>query len=432
MTLNRQKYRHVDRVEIADPKIFNKFLDAWRQTGAMRYGYLYGDYETDDQAPLGIKAVVKAIYEPPQDCAADGVNMNEDPHAESVDRTAALLGLRKIGWIFLDLEVLAGGTGPDQKYVCSRGSESYFLRSNEAVLAAHLQNMHPSPCKECDDGIYGSKFVTVVVSGNEQNELDYRAYQVSQQGMDLEQAEGILEYTTKLDQCRVALPSENRYVPAIFYQDISEFGNQTTHTASPYFPVDYLVVSVNGPTFPQQVDENAVYTTSFPVANRIHDPQSGHVLKQHLNSPENKPFRPTGQLKTLSDFHMIMFLACNPDVWGSPAEAKEGLDMLCRVVRTRDSGQATELMQSPVWTKLLANLGSASSAPARALSGGGGGSSFGEFGASTGPVRPPTAAGNYNEQAEQLTQMGFDKERALEILQIVNGNMELALDMLSS
>ena len=28
--------------------------------------------------------------------------------------------------------------------------------------------------------------------------------------------------------------------------------------------------------------------------------------------------------------------------------------------------------------------------------------------------------------------MGFDKERALEILQIVNGNMELALDMLSS
>lgn len=47
-------------------------------------------------------------------------------------------------------------------------------------------------------------------------------------------------------------------------------------------------------------------------------------------------------------------------------------------------------------------------------------------------MRPPTAAGNYNEQAEQLTQMGFDKERALEILQIVNGNMELALDMLSS
>jgi hypothetical protein len=76
------------------------------------------------------------------------------------------------------------------------------------------------------------------------------------------------------------------------------------------------------------------------------------------------------------------------------------------------------------------------SAPARALSGAAGGmggsSGFGEFGAGTGPVRPPTAGGSYAEQAEQLSLMGFDKQKALEILQIVNGNMELALDMLSS
>jgi hypothetical protein len=75
-------------------------------------------------------------------------------------------------------------------------------------------------------------------------------------------------------------------------------------------------------------------------------------------------------------------------------------------------------------------------APARALSGAAGGmggsSGFGEFGTGTGPVRPPTAGGNYAEQAEQLSLMGFDKQKALEILQIVNGNMELALDMLSS
>lgn len=28
-------------------------------------------------------------------------------------------------------------------------------------------------------------------------------------------------------------------------------------------------------------------------------------------------------VQTLSDFHMILFLACNPDFWGSAAEAKE-------------------------------------------------------------------------------------------------------------
>jgi len=283
-------------VEISDPAILDKFLDAWRQTGAMRYGYMYGHYEVDTQVPLGIVAVVRAIYEPPQGCAADGVNMDDDTHGETIDKTASLLGMRKLGWIFLDLEVFEGDAS---KFVCSRGKDSYFLRSNETVLAAHLQNMNPSPCKECDDGVYGSKFVTVVVTGNEQNELDYRAYQVSQQAMDLEQAEGILEFTTQLDKCRVAQPSENRYVPAIFYQDISEFGNQTTHSANPYLPVDYLVVSVNGPTFPQQVDANSVYTSSFPIENRMQAMQTGGMLKQHLNNPENKPFRPTGQLKVV-------------------------------------------------------------------------------------------------------------------------------------
>jgi nuclear protein localization family protein 4 len=286
--------RTVSPVEIADPKIFDKFLDAWRMTGAMRYGYLYGHYEQDSTVPLGIVAVVKAIYEPPQDCASDGINLDEDPHAEVIDRTAARLGLRKLGWMFMDLEVMANDR---TKYVCSRGSESYFLRSNEVVLAAHMQNMHPSPCKECDDGTFGSKFVTVVVTGNKENELEAVAYQVSQQAMDLEQAEGILEFTTHLDKCRVALPGGERYVPAIFYQDISEFGNQTTHTADPYLPVDYLVVSVNGPTYPQEVDTKATFTNSFPIENRVLQMQTVNMLKEHLNSPENKPFRPTGQLK---------------------------------------------------------------------------------------------------------------------------------------
>ncbi|KAJ1495322.1 NPL4 family-domain-containing protein, partial [Baffinella frigidus] len=117
LTLMRQKYRHVDRVEIDDPAVLDRFIDAWRQTGAMRYGYLYGTYELDSMvplgikalvkaiyeppqldsmAPLGIKALVKAIYEPPQQCAADGVNMLDDPNAEAVDKVAAMLGLTKV------------------------------------------------------------------------------------------------------------------------------------------------------------------------------------------------------------------------------------------------------------------------------------------------------------------------------------------------
>jgi len=164
----------------------------------------------------------------------------------------------------------------------------------------------------------------------------------------------------------------------------------------------------------------------------------------------------------------------------------QGLEQLCDAVRTKDAGKATELMQSPLWTALLATVGSASWVPSflflfarvetsesmlrlsaqllcatmvlsglgictvrniievliinrSSASGVAGASSrmgaaFGEFGAGTGPVRPSTAGGggDFSDQAEQLSQMGFDKKKALEILQIVNGNMELALDMLSS
>ena len=103
-----------------------------------------------------------------------------------------------------------------------------------------------------------------------------------------------------------------RYVPAIFYQDVSEYGNQTTHTAEPYFPVDYLVVSVNGPTFPQQ--SNPTFSTVFSIENRIMSPQGPDQLRAHLNSPENKAIRPSGQLKVYLLVSAAVFECCSYDL----------------------------------------------------------------------------------------------------------------------
>lgn len=61
-----QRYRHVDYVMFENASIVDRFLNYWRRTGNQRIGIMYGRYEPHKDTPLGIKATVAAIYEPPQ------------------------------------------------------------------------------------------------------------------------------------------------------------------------------------------------------------------------------------------------------------------------------------------------------------------------------------------------------------------------------
>ena len=45
-------------------------------------------------------------------------------------------------------------------------------------MAADFQNQHPNPCNLSRTGYFGSKFVTLCVSGNETNQIDLKGYQV--------------------------------------------------------------------------------------------------------------------------------------------------------------------------------------------------------------------------------------------------------------
>ena len=61
-----QLYRHVDNIMFENGNIVDRFLNYWRSFGHQRIGFLYGRYEAYNAVPLGIRAVVAAIYEPPQ------------------------------------------------------------------------------------------------------------------------------------------------------------------------------------------------------------------------------------------------------------------------------------------------------------------------------------------------------------------------------
>lgn len=95
-----------------DKKIVERFLEVWRKSGHQRIGHLYGKFEVYPDVPLGIRAVVSAIYEPPQvrpscitvSCKACfvkvankySVELLEDPREQDVQELASHLGLMKV------------------------------------------------------------------------------------------------------------------------------------------------------------------------------------------------------------------------------------------------------------------------------------------------------------------------------------------------
>lgn len=98
ITLNRQIYRHVDNVMFENTSIVERFLNYWRTTGHQRVGYLYGTYEVNTDVPLGIRARVAAIYEPPQETSRDSIHLLPEPEdgVNDIEEFAAALGLKKV------------------------------------------------------------------------------------------------------------------------------------------------------------------------------------------------------------------------------------------------------------------------------------------------------------------------------------------------
>jgi nuclear protein localization family protein 4 len=342
VTLNRQPWRHVDSIMFENSQIVDRFLQFWRESGAQRVGWLYGKYEHYPENPLGIKAVVSAIYEPPQESSKDHIKILPDPKEEIVEEIAQGLGLRKVGWIFTDLVPAADG-----KVKHYRGVDTHFLSAQEIINAATFQNLHPNPCRSTEEGTFGSKFVTVCVTGNKDNEVHMEGYQVSNQSMALVKDKILVPTKDAPELAYIRESTEKNYVPDVFFMAKDEYGNEVKKLGRP-LPVEYLLIDVpvSTPKEPQYTFPVPKERKQFPVGNRLleNSLQDFNSFARYISQ-----FRSAEFYESIADFHVLLFLAALDIV-----PLRDFMGSLLESIKIGDREGAREWSYLDPWSNLQA------------------------------------------------------------------------------
>merc|ERR1719494_409012 len=209
---------------------------------------------------------------------------------------------------------------------------SYFLSAEECIMAAYLQNLHPSPCKLSFDGKFGSKFVSVCVSGNLENHIGFDGYQVSNQCMALVRDDCLVPTKDEPGLGYVRESTSGQYVPDVFYKDKDSYGNEVTLLARP-MPMEYFLIqmAVGFPKEPQSFFVGGS-EEKFPIENRSHIGaiQDFNALMSYMDRQSEDDF-----LAAMSDFHLLIFLAVFDLL-----PLKDHLSTLCLAIKNKDKDLA--------------------------------------------------------------------------------------------
>lgn len=276
VTLKHQPYRHVDHLEFMNVQEVMQFVNYWRYDLGMqqhRAGLLFGSYAEDRHYDLGIRAIVEAIYEPPQTYDdANGLRLLHDPHKQTVRELAGLLGLEPVGWIF------------------THGERAELLTSKEILEVADLQLEHMSASHYT--GYPVSPFVTCTVAPCAVGDPVPNAFMVSDLGLAFRRDDAMSADPKDKKHMILRTADEHQLFP-----DVLEAGSKAEK-----FDADWLIVRVveSAPLEGRSVFKH----TSFPREHRILK-QDAAAVESYLRS---LPASEDPKTK-LMDFHLLVYAA---------------------------------------------------------------------------------------------------------------------------
>jgi nuclear protein localization family protein 4 len=272
MTVNIQGYRHVDHLEYMNADELKHFVGYWQKQDMLtqRVGWMYGYYVMDSAYDEGVRAVMEAVYEPPQQSVGGSAVFLEDPQLKDADRIAAALGLERIGWVFTTLP-----------------RDVEYLTSHDMMRIAALQEQISSD--EHYTGYRKSCFVTCMIKPGANNQMT-SAYMVSDQ-LQAMVRDGILGEPTEPSRLRFREAGENEVMPATL-----ESGKDMKD-----FDCDFCLIKVNDGA-PKR-SRCLLKSTGFPREQReqVRTPADvSRFLRGHKDQPSWVKY---------ADFHLLLYLS---------------------------------------------------------------------------------------------------------------------------
>ena len=339
VTVQRQAYRHVDRIVLKNQNELKRFAAGWLDNHVQRCGFLIGKYSEVSSSSSAITAssttqrgerksmvaTIEAVYEPPQKSNITSVQLSSnDESMRDVIRIATLMDMEVIGFVFTHASREEALTAEEVRFT-SRFQEEYRMSDSQRSR------------------VRTSRFVTLTLTQNTLGEVVPRGWMVSDISMVLERNnmfDDIFDDDQDDGSIYLRAPAHGRILPIIIAQDdMAARSAQLTNKKKikinnehrQFFPTRLLTVELDVVQSTNAISSSQATSKSrsgkknqstflpmlqlqskYPVENRGPHLSSETQIRAYLKRELSKSPRPSLE-SLLYDFHLLLQL---PNIFG--------------------------------------------------------------------------------------------------------------------